>query len=325
MAVLVADVATSVLAATASDAGVQLAVNWLNDRYKELVARARTRQLRNYSSVFVPAPITTGTVNVTQGGETAVLSTPIPNGFNVVGWTIRANIVWYVVVAIANDSVTLTIDSPYSESTNTASSYTLVNRYIPVQPNFRWISSVVHPRRRKRLRELPFEQFQSQHPARPLVAAFPWCWTEASRYISGFDISTVLGVTGQKLIEIYPPSNIDETYGYVGWPVPASFAITATLPPEIDEHILREGILVDVWRYKSEQAAAKGNVELAGYYANRESRQRTIWEGCIQQALVADALYHNNVALEIDMFSDCGEWTGAIETAHQWIVSEWTE
>ena len=322
MAVLVSDVATSVLAATASDAGLQLAVNWLNDRYKELVSRARMRQLRNYGSVFVPAPISAGTVNVTQGSTTAILSTPLSG--SAVGWTIRANIVWYVVVAQAGDNVTLTLDSAYSESSNAAAGYYLVQRYIPIQASARWISSVVHPRRRKRLREKPFEQFQSMAPARPLVAAFPWVWTEASRYVEGFDISAILGATGQKLIEIYPPSNIPETYGYVYWPVPNSFAITDTLPPEINEYQLREGILVDVWRYKSEQIAGKGNVELAGYYANREARQRTIWEAKIQEAQVTDALYHNNVALEIDMFSDIGEYAGDITNAHDWVISEWS-
>jgi hypothetical protein len=157
------------------------------------------------------------------------------------------------------------------------------------------------------------------------VGAFPWLWTEAPRFIGSLDISPVLGSSGQKFIEVYPPSNVPETYGYVYWNVPQSFAVTDSLPPEIDEWVLREGVLVDVYRYKGEQWAAKANPDMAAFYANKESRQITLWERAIAQAVMTDNLFKNQVPVEIDMFSDAGEYSGDIVNAHDWIVSTWNQ
>ena len=71
---------------------------------------------------------------------------------------------------------------------------------------------------------------------------------------NGFNIHFL---EGQKLIEVYPPSSIDETYNYEYWSVPATLGFSDSLPPEIDEYVLREGVLVDVYRYKSEMAMQK--------------------------------------------------------------------
>ena len=320
------DVVLSVLAATASDAGVQLGLNWLNDRYKQFAARARVRQNRHYGTINAPAPITAGTVTVTQGSATAVLSTPLTA--SAVGWQIRISVQWYFIVAQAGDNVTLTLDTPYSEVAGVGggASFTLVKRYLPVvDPATRWVSSVIHQRRRKRLDYKPFETLQSMYPGRTLVASLPWCWTEASRFIETLDISPTLGTLGQKFIEVYPPSNIMETYTYIYWTIPSKFAATDTFPPEIDEYVLREGVLIDVYRYKKMQAAAKENVELAGLYGNFEARQETLWERKIQEAMVTDALFHNDVPVELTLFTDAGEYSGDITNAHQWIMSEWSQ
>jgi len=201
------------------------------------------------------------------------------------------------------------------------------------------VSNVYHQRRRKRLRYQSPSRFQEIYPGRTLVGAFPWTWTETPRFIDntfaapqspplGVDLSTIatLGATtGQKFFEVYPPSNQQETYMYLYWTIPQAFLVTDTLPPEIDEYVLREGVLVDVYRYKAEQWAAKGSVEMAGYYANQTARQMTIWERKIQEGQVADALFHNDVPIELDLFSDSGEFSGDITNAHEWIWSEWTQ
>jgi hypothetical protein len=331
MAATVLDTTLQIIAATASDAGVQLALNWLNQRYIELVARARMRQNRRYGTLYAPQPITLPTVAITTG-TTAVTFSSIPkdpvtgNNVSVQGWHLRVNVTWYFVTAHTSGSTSATIESKFSDATATASAITLVQRFIPVpDANTRWISSVVHPRRRKRLRYKTGEQMNTAYPARTVVGAFPWCWTEAPRFVDTLDISTVLGSTGQKFIEVYPPSNIAETYGFVYWNVPPSFVITDSLPPEIDEWVLREGVLVDVYRYKSEQWAAKGNPEMAGFYTNKEMKQRVVWENAIQQAQVTDALFHPLVPIEIDMFTDSGEYGGDITNAHDFIWSQWVQ
>lgn len=327
----VQDTALSIIAATASDAGLQLAVNWLNQRYAELIARSRMRQNRRYGTIVAPQPITLPTIAATIGSANITFSSapvdPVTGAqVSVEGWQIRNLVTWYFITSHTAGSTAATLQTAFTDATGTALSATIVKRFLPVtDPLARWVSAVVHPRRRKRLRYKTNEQLNVQYPSRTLVGAFPWCWSEGERYIGSLDISTVLGTTGQKLIEVYPPSNIIETYGYVYWNVPSTFAVTDTLPPEIDPWVLREGVLVDVYRYKSEQWAAKGNDVMASFYANKEARQRTIWEAAIQQAMVTDALYHSQVPVEIDMFADSGEYSGDIINAHDWIVSEWTQ
>lgn len=320
---LVSDIAQSILAATASNAGLQLAGRWVSERYAELVGRTRTRQLQHSASVFVPAPISTGTCSITQNNATAVLSTPLTQ--NVVGWTIRFNTTWYIVTAQAGDNITLTIDSKQVDTTNATNGYILVQRFIPIMADARWISDVVHQRRNKKLRHYSLSQMESKHARRQLVGAYPWCWTEASRYVEDLDITTSLGSTGQKLVEIYPPSSQAETYKYYYWSIPLTLALNANLPQEIDAYTLREGVLVDVYRYKSEQFAEQNNREMAEFYANKESRQRTVWEGAIQEALIADNAYHNEVSVNLTSVGYAEPYDDDITNAHDYVIASWTQ
>lgn len=328
LGITVQELARSILGATGADAGPQMAARWINERYVEFVGRARTHQLQHYGSVFVPAPLTGGTVSVTQGSA-SVVGTGTSFASSNIGWFLRANITWYAVVGVAGQ--TLTLDSAYSEGTNTASSYQLVQRYIPSDPAARWISHVAHQRTRRLLNALTQAEMEAAYPSRQIVGGFPSVWAEAARTVTGgIDISATLGTAGQKLIEVYPPSTTPETYYYTYWTVPAQLTLTSTLPPEVDEYVLREGVLVDVYRWKSEKAANKAletnNLQLlqvAEYYANKESRQRTIWEQVIQDALVADAALRPEMSISIETWPNAPMWDRDIETAHDWIVSTW--
>lgn len=327
----VQDTALQIIAATASDAGVQLAVNWLTQRYAEFCAHARVHQNRHYASLYAPSPITTSTVTTTLGSPSITFSTPpvdpvSGSQVSVQGWQIRVSIQWYFIIAHTAGGTAATLDSAYSEAqAGSGLSCTILKRFLPVvDPATRWVSSVIHQRRRKRLPYKEYDQFNAMYPGRSLVGAFPWTWTEASRYIETLDISPILGSSGQKFIEVYPYSSQQETYTYVYWTLPKVFAVGDSLPPEIDEYILREGVLVDVYRYKSEQWANKSNADMAGYYANREARQMTIWQQKIQEAQITDAMYHRNIPVEFTLFSDAGGYSGDITNAHQWIVSEWS-
>jgi hypothetical protein len=330
MAGTVADTALQIIAATASDAGIQLAINWLNQRYAEFCARARTNQNRRWGTVYVPSPITAVTVTATTGSNQVTFSAQpvdVVTGANInpVGWHLRINVQWYFIIA-GSGAGPYTLESDYSETAGTGLSCTLVERFIPVaDPLCRWVSQVGHMRRRRKLNWKPYDQIQSQYTGRSLVTSSPWCWSEAPRFIGETDISPILGTSGQKFFEVYPPSSQQETYTYIYWTIPSTLSPTATLPPEIDEYVLREGVLVDVYRYKAEQWAAKPNGDqMATYYANREARQMTIWEKKIQEAQVTDALFHNQVALDIDMFEERGGSQGDIETITQETILGWT-
>lgn len=327
MAGTILDTATQIIAATASDAGVQLAVNWLNQRYAEYISRGRKRQNRRFGAIYAPIPITNLTINATQGNAgitfSAIPTDPTTGAqINLIGWHLRTNVTWYFITNHTAGSTNAQIQSPFTDATGTTLSATLVQRFLPVtDPSCRWISSVVHMRRRKRLREIPWEALNSRYPGKTPILAAPWCWAEAPRFIANISLSGA----GQKFIEVYPPSSVVETYNYVYWNVPQVFAVTDILPPEIDEWVLREGVLVDVYRYKQNKWADAGNQVMADHWAQQVVMQEARWEAAIQKADVADALYHNNIPVEIDMFDDAGEFGGDITNAHEWIMSGWTQ
>lgn len=488
MAQLVQDVAQSILAATHSDAGLQLAGRWINERYVELVGRARTRQLSHCGTAYVPAPYSGG-CRIVQGSNTVVLTVGSPfeqpvqwlNGLN----QIRFGNVWYWVIGGGFDiqrALNLFVDSPISDPTNNNAPFTIVQRLIPLQPDARWISNVMHPRLRKRLKHLDSAQMESQFPSRMRLSN-PRYWTEGSRYIndaqglvptgnpffpaqggitttganltglsnpisltiapyvgtglSGQSINTTLTgsglfgvavtpiipwsvmvsylcndgiirtlkdngvsplggfspadltqagtsatfppapgnsaytavtnatinyntgaivfpwdanptyaflmpalgspvnftfsyrttpgsftVTNQKLIEIYPLNNQSETLTYTYWSIPPQLALTDSLPPEIDAYILREGVLVDVYRYKTHALLEVGKIQESEIYANKEARQRTIWEQCIQDALVADQAYHNTMSVQLTGGAYTDYHEEDIITARDWASSE---
>lgn len=307
----VLEVCRAVIAATASDAGVQLALKWANFRYKEFTRRARSLfQTKHFGNVYVPAPLTAGTVAVTQGSN-LVVGTGTAFTSAQAGWSFRANIVWFIVTAVNVGTQTLTLDASFSESTNAAAGYYLVQRYIPIAPEARFVSAVAHPRYRRRLRNLTWDQMNTRYPSRQSVGGFPRSWTEAARQAGNVDISALLGSTGQKLIEVYPPSTTPENYQYAYWNYPYDLNTSTILPPEMDADILSEGVLVDAWRYKSEQAATAGKIDLAGLYNNKSLQQMTIWDKKIQEAINSDASFHPIISVELDMWEYYDDqWNG---------------
>jgi len=159
-------------------------------------------------------------------------------------------------------------------------------------------------RSQKKLRHRLLDEMAKRYPSRLFVGPWPRVWTEAARKAENTDISTSLGTTGQKLIEIYPPSSQDETYMYTYWSIPQTLGLDDTLPPEIDAYTLREGVLVDVYRYKANQWLNKANVEMVATCGNLEARQRTVWEQAIQEAIVSDAAFHNTISIEVVPYGD---------------------
>lgn len=322
MAVKLGDIARSVLAAVASDAGLELAGRWLNERYVEFCARTRLHQLRSVGQVYVPAPLTAGTVNATLGSNQVVgTSTAFTNAH--VNCFFRYSVVWYRIIAVNATTQTLTLDSLVGEDTNTAATYFVVHRYIPLDANTRWVGEVIHQRRRRKLVNMPWHRFQTTYPSRQLVGAYPWAYTEAPHN----DGVNPTDPTRRKYIEVYPPSSIEEVYTYTSWAIPDKLELEDYLPPEVDGYVLREGGLIDHYRYQAEMAIQGGKVDVAGYYANMAARQMTIWEDKIQQSILADSAGRQDVSLEwaaYGLATDGSDMDTDIVNAHQDIIWSWT-
>lgn len=270
--VTVEDVARSLIAAVASDAGFVLAAHWVSDRYRQIAARARLKSTRFVSAITVPSAITTGTVSAVRGSPLVVgdATTAAPQ-FNptVVGRSIRMRAAWYDIVAYAPGRLTLAV--PYAEDNGTTLSYQIVTRTVPLDSTIRWVAdTIVFPRRRWPVLRVPREALDRQNPARQYSSGGAVQWADVGNRTVNNAIC--------KVIELYPYSLDTELYYCVAYPHPKTLELDDPVPPEIDEHVLREGALIDAMRWKASKAADAGNVDQAAYWRNEYRAQETLWE-----------------------------------------------
>jgi hypothetical protein len=314
------DVARSVLAAIDSDAGVELAAKWISERYAEMVGKVRFRHLRRTFSLFVPANYTAGTVTVTTGSKTVTgVGTAWDQTF--VDRYFRFSIVWYRIAAVDPNSQTLTLENPVSESTVTLvppppnATYFIVQRYLTMPPDIRWVGEVTHPRLRCRLRNVSMSDLTYLAPSRQRVGPYPSYWAEGVNSREGF-----------KQIEVYPPSNLPETYDVYGWPIPPPQELRDVVPPEIDSFVLREGALADLYRYNASRAMNKEppDIQAAEAWDKRFVDQLQIWDGKIKEAAETDR-GADDVSVVVYPYDDDGRggWSDfdSIQTAREWVWS----
>lgn len=308
----VQEIARSVVAAVDSDAGVELAAKWVSERYAEMVGKVRFRHLRRTASLYIPAYVTAGTVAVTQGsplvtGTTTAFDSAFSERY------FRAQTIWYRIAAVGPNAQTLTLEQPYSEGTNAAATYTVVQRYVKLASDCRWIGEVTHPRLRCRLRHLSMSDLAYLAPSRQRVGPYPSYWAE------GPDAADK-----SKQIEVYPPSSQAETYDYYYWPVPPPLPLRDVVPPEIDAYMLREGALCDVYRYNASRAMNQDPPDLqkAQLWDKRFVDQLQIWEGKIDDAARTDRGSDDVSVITWPFDDDTGASDfDSIQTARQWVLS----
>lgn len=271
MASTVEDIARSLVAALASDAGFVLASQWVADRYKQIAARARLKSTRFVSAISVPAAIAAGTVSATRGSRSVVGNATAAAVFNVtvVGRSIRMRAAWYDIEAYSTSGLTLA--TPYAEDDGTTLSYQIVTRTIALDPTVRWIAdTIVFPRRHWPIKRVPHEAIDWINSARQYSTGGAVEWADVGNQVVNDAIC--------KVIELYPYSLDTELYYAVAYPHPVSLGLKDTIPPEIDDHVLREGAMIDAMRWRASKAADAGQVDVAAYWRNEYRAQETMWE-----------------------------------------------
>lgn len=284
----VEEVARRVLANVSSDASYLLACTWVSDRYRQLCSRARFRHLRRIGEISIDAPISAGTVAVTQesrevaavaGGDAAEALTAA--GDKLRGRYIRTATSWYRINDYTNDAAgfKLLLDSEYTEDTNAAASYRIVDRFKELATDVRWISqTMVCMRRRTPVEMTTQKEIDINDPSRVLVLGYgPTVWCEIGS-----------APKGGKMLEFYPYSERQETIHFVYWPVPPELTPDTDLPPGIDAYVLMEGALVDAMRYEAARATKEGKGEEAALWTNGYRAQSTQWERVVLEAIKAD-------------------------------------
>ncbi len=277
----VEDVAAGVLAAIDSDAGLLLAARWTNDRVRQIAGRTKLRSQRSVTAVTVDGNISTGHIAVVRGSATVT-----PNSLATVAWSpaiagrhLRGRSVWYEIEGFTGSEARLR--APWAEDGSTELTYVIVQRVVPVVA--RWIAPVgVNQRRRWTIESIGLAELDRVAPERPITQGGAQCFAE---------VGAGLTAEGQpaRTIEFYPPSADTEQYTLITWGVPRDLALDEALPPELDEHVLREGVLIDAMRYKMSQALTAGQLEVAAHWRNEYRAQETRWEQRIVEAFSANA------------------------------------
>jgi len=277
----VEDAASLVLAAIDTSAdrpiGIQQAAGWVSNRYAELVSKTRFRQLRKMGTITIPVSIAAGTVTPTLNSATIVADATAQASLTgaIVGRYIRIHTVWYEITTYAAPNIT--IANAYSELDGTGLGYVILPRFHTLAADARWLGKFVFPRRRRSLGMRSLHDLDRVMPERLLTGDGPWYVAEATNAASG-----------RKRVELYPYSRTEETIYYTYWGVPPTLALDDILPQEIDIYVLREGALIDAFRYRASQEANAGRIDAAGYWRNEQRAQATSWQTQIMDAAKAD-------------------------------------
>ena len=309
-------VARQVLAAVDSDVSYLLVVRWIDSRYKELVSKVRFRHLRKIGELAVPAVYTTGTVAATRGsttltGTSTEWETTIGSGSQE-DWYIKLTSAWYKIASVDSETQ-LTLATAFSEDTVTAATHETAKKFIAVDSSARWLGSFVFTRLRVNLGDpISMNRLDALAPGRLLTASYP-LWVAQGPNNS----SNVIRV------ELYPYCNESEIIHYIYWDLPSTLSEDTTVPPQIDDHILREGALIDLYRYLKSRAYHNGLTDIGNSWRNDEHAQRTIWNRLIQDAKRTDR-GADDTTFVLQTFGGGVSQGGDIRDAHDMVYSRWT-
>jgi hypothetical protein len=307
----VEDVARSALAKANAGSNFLIASQWVNERYRQLIRQIRYPVLRKEGELTLPGEITTGTVSATRGSKTVTGDATAAAAWShdIVGRFIRVAVGWYEIEGVSGVSITL--KSQYAEIDASAVTYHIVVRNHKLPENVKHTSMFVFPRMRRPLINKTLEFLDQTFPGRPLVSGL-------LQYVVD------KGVEGrQRVIEVYPAPTEVEMLRYSYWEDPENLTMESTLPPFLDADILGVGVLSDCLQYKATLAADAGKPDIAAFYLNWASREETLWQQRVREALKA-AKNSYDETIQLLGFGTSSDLTGDIMTARDQILSRWT-
>lgn len=317
------EIVKTLLGSVDTETDVLLAIQWLNDRYKELVSRVRFNHLRRVGELRTAAMVDTGSITIARdskavtGGSTTWATSPgVFATTTQPYWALRGATAWYEVDYVTSNTA-LRLVTAFSEASLSSASYKLAKRYHILDSSARWLGQFVHPRHGVLLGE-PISQHEldSIDPRRSVTGSPPG-------YVSLVG-TTKTGNTdgvGTLMVEIYPYSEEAELLQYVYWDIPSAFGMGDTIPPQIDDYILKEGAYIDYCRFMMAKREKEGKLEATTFWRNEMHAAKTKWEHMIAQAARTDrAVDDASFILERSGASNYG--LGVVKTARgHWLSS----
>lgn len=276
----VSELVRDVLSSVATDTDGITVAKWIDNRYKEMVAKVRFKSLRTVGELSIPGKYDTGTAAITRG-NTAVTGTGTAWQTNIGAgaqeyWFIRFVSAWYKIASIGGE-LAMTLASAFAEDDQTAASYTAIKRFHPLNSNARIVGTFVHTRLREELDVLSLTELDILAPGRILVGT-------QLRFVALVGVDT----SNNLMVEVYPPPNESEIIHYIYYNIPSTLSLGSTIPPQIDPYTLKEGVLLDLYRLEKTRALRRGTVDVAATWRNEEKAQKTIWDRAIADAISSD-------------------------------------
>jgi hypothetical protein len=293
-----------------------LVARWIDNRYREVVSVVKFPHLRNIGELTLEAAYSTGTVSATKG-STAVAGTSTawdvyPGVATHTNYYIRFTNIWYKVASVGAAG-TLVLASALVEDSITDGTYELVRRFYSLTSSARWIGSFVLTRLRFPLDVISPEQLDLDAPGRTFAGSYPGCVAQ-----SGVDSS------GAIQVEVYPYPENAELVHYIYWSLPTALTIFSTIPAQIEQVALKEGVLIDVYRYQKMEQLRLGNIEAAALLRNDEQAQMTRWRD-IRKELIRTGKGVDDVSFILAKYGVMGGGSGNdIRSGREEVYSKWS-
>lgn len=309
----VRELALDALGSFGTSENVIAVAKWIDNRYREMFAQVKFRNLRKIGELTIPAIVDDGTVDCTRGsttvsGTSTTVETDVGSGSQEYYYfkTLQA---WYLISSVTSETE-WELSSAFAEDDVDDGTYQIVKRYHPLASDARWLGKIVIPRLKVEFDPVSLEELDIEAPGRPYT---------------GGQIQTVAQVgfdsNGYVMVEAYPPPTNTELFQYVYWSLPTSLSITSTIPSVIEPYVLKEGVLVDIYRLMMNESIKKGNVEAAALYGNHMRSQETRWRKAMREVRRTTTGV-DDVTLVLDWFKK-----GTIReqrTARDYIHDNWT-
>jgi hypothetical protein len=310
MAVQISDVARQAVAQLGLDSGYELSAQFCGQAYAELCSRAKFRHLRKLGTLYMPAPIQTGTCTITFDSPTITLDATAlaaceanqflqwPDGFEGLFFRPQIGITWYQISRAYVDpstgvgTVVLTTPFAFDNSYLITSppppppvqqagvTFYILPRFYALAPDARQLGVFGCDFVFRPLQVVSEDQLNMMVPSRFLVSTYP-------QFVA--EMNSNLDQTGvPKQVEIYPPPTNSVTVHYTYYATPKILQWEDFLPPTIDPDTIRSGAMAQIASNRSGKAVRAGNLEEAAYWRNVSNQERTAFEAKIPKAIRND-------------------------------------
>lgn len=277
MAITVEQLSREIVGSLDMEDGYLIAQQWISRRYQELAGKLRLKHLQKSGEVMVPGRYNTGLVSLTRGSPVVTGSnTAWPAG--VVGRYFRRERNWYLIKSLESPT-SLTLFSPYSENSVSGTGYNIVPRITALPTDVRQVEEFISRKSGSYL---------------TLMDSVEMDVVDAGRYtISDFtEYAIELGAQEQpsqgRLFEFYPYPVNETLISFLYYQGAPDLDLNDPLPQGVDPHVLKEGAMIDAFRFAMAKALKEGRVDIAAVWRNEMRAQETAWDRCLTEVAQTD-------------------------------------